>query len=139
MRTVVLLLFFALSIPAPAEESFQPIAANWFDRPASTPTGLNRTYDALMNAFYLGKTELIRNHCLSGSVNITDDKRRPMHTGDGINLRFLSDGFSNLVVHFDVNTDETVRVRTRTSILHFVRTADKSWKLYKYRDEPLEK
>ena len=73
-----------------------------------------------------------------GSVDIRDEARRPRHTGNEINLRFLKEGFSNLIVRFDVNPDHTVRVRTRTSILYFVRVADGKWKLYSYRDEPME-
>ncbi|MBX9627116.1 MAG: hypothetical protein K2X82_25160 [Gemmataceae bacterium] len=137
MCCVPLYLTLTLAVPAvPAPAAPDPDDLFAHCRNADPlPDGLREAYTKFVKLAREGKPE---DACLPESVKITDAHRPDGgELGRDINLPFLQKQFHAPVDHWRSLRDGCVFIRTGSSGIYFVRTADKKWLIYQYFDKPI--
>ena len=104
------------------------------------PNELYTTYEELTVAFRVGNQKSIESHCLPFSVEIATAARPPAEAeiGTDINLLFARQGFEPEILSARQEGEDTILLRTGTSIFWFVQTKRGAWRLYAYRDAPVQ-
>jgi hypothetical protein len=102
------------------------------------PEGLYEVYAGLAGAMKAGDVEGIRAPCLPGAVEIEKKPReKSVEYGRNVNLPFAKERFMPDVFLLRDEGAGCVLVRTGTSWLRFVKTAEHGWRLYDYGDKPI--
>ncbi len=102
------------------------------------PEELYRTYEALIAAFSSGKQSEIEKFCIPGEIRFTTARRQNPEYGQDINLPFLKNGFNRFILNLREDSPTEYLIRTGTTALWFRKTADGTWKLFRYLDKPME-
>ena len=104
------------------------------------PSLLVEGYEQLVASFAAGKSKTIETLVLPQSVKVSATPRvaDQLNKGDEINLPFLANGFDPKVLSCKALSLETIAIRTSTTEMVFANTMS-GWRLYRYRDEPIEK
>jgi hypothetical protein len=107
---------------------------------AQLPTDLFATYQRFIKAALKPARRKLLQFCLAGSVDVTEAKRDEKSSayGKDMNVPFMTTGFDSTIVSISKKDDDCYLIRTNTSAVYFVRTASTGWKIYAYRDKPIQ-
>jgi hypothetical protein len=140
MRAFLVALALACAVPLMSVSSAEDVADPFrsYDGKEPVPDGLRKAYTAFARAAKDGGVD--SSSLLPHGVTISREPRpeKTQEYGQDINLPFLRDRFSPAVRVVRKDPDDCYLIRTDTTAIWFVQTKSGAWKMYSYRDKPIE-